>query len=224
MNAPLLLSIQVGLPKRRGRENATDPMEHPWLSGIFKEPVQGPIWLGRTNLAGDGQADLENHGGPDRAVLGYAAEHYPVWREELHRPELAYGSFGENFTIAGLTEVSVCIGDTYALGEVRIQISQPRMPCWKLARRLGIKDITARVHHKGWGGWYFRVLKEGYVEGNLPLTLLDRPFPQWSVVRAYNVMDERDEDPQATVELASCSLLSADWRRYLLDRVLAPDT
>ena len=221
MTTPLLLSIQIGLPKHRGREDASNPMERPWLSGIFKEPVQGPIWLGRTNLVGDGQADLKHHGGPDRAILGYAAEHYLVWRKELQRPELAYGSFGENFTLAGLTEESVCIGDTYTLGEVRIQVSQPRMPCWKLARRLGIKDITARVHQKVWGGWYFRVLTEGYVEQNLPLALLDRPFPQWTVTRAYNVMDEREEDPQASAELATCSLLSVDWRRYLLERVLA---
>ncbi len=193
-------------------------MDRPWLTGFFKEPVEGPIWLGQTNLAGDGQADLKNHGGPDKAVLAYAADHYPAWRAELDRSDLPYGAFGENFTIAGLVEETVCIGDVYAVGEARVQVSQPRQPCWKIARRWRIKDLTARVQATGRTGWYFRVLAEGYVQPGLPVTLLERPFPQWTVTRAGEIMRDRRDNPVAAAELAACPLLSTNWRESLSPR------
>jgi len=218
MNAPLLLSIQVGLPRVLGTENASDPMDRPWSTSFFKEALEGPIWLGRTNLAGDGQADLKHHGGPEKAVLGYAAQHYPVWRMELNRPELEYGAFGENFTIAGLTEESICIGDTYAIGGACVQVSQPRQPCWKLSRRWRIKDLALRVQTTGWTGWYFRVLKEGYVEQNLPLILLNQPFPQWTIARANEIMHHQCSNRDAAAELAACPLLAPNWRQTLCSR------
>lgn len=190
-------------------------MDRPWTTGFFKEPVEGPVWLGRTNLAGDGQADRENHGGPDKAVLAYSADHYPLWRAELNRPDLPYGAFGENFTIAGLSEETVCIGDVYAIGEVRVQVSQPRQPCWKIARRWRIKDLTARVRETGRTGWYLRVLEEGYVEAGLPVALLERPFPRWTVAHATEIMHHRRENPEAAAELAACPFLSAVWRETL---------
>ncbi len=216
MAKAVLVSIQVGLPRKLGVADAADPMDRLWESGFVKEPVSGPVWLGRTNLAGDGQADREHHGGPDKAVLAYAAAHYPLWRAELNRPELPYGAFAENFTIDGLTEETVCIGDVYAIGEARVQVSQPRQPCWKIARRWRIKDLTVRVRETGRTGWYLRVLQEGYVEPGLDVVLIERPFPQWTVARATEVMLHRREDRQAAAELAECPLLASDWRRVLL--------
>src|SRR5262249_2979764 len=98
-------------------------MDHPWTTGYFKEPVAGPVQLTWTGLAGDGQADLVNHGGPDMAVLVYAAAHYPAWREELKQPQMPYGGFGENFTVTGLTEADVYIGDVCAVGAAKVQVS-----------------------------------------------------------------------------------------------------
>ncbi|NOZ27173.1 MAG: MOSC domain-containing protein [Chloroflexi bacterium] len=216
-----LVSIQVGLPRRWGDPDASDPMDRAWESAIAKEPVQGPIRLGSTGLAGDGQADRKNHGGPDKAVLAYAAAHYPLWRAELALPDLPHGAFGENFTIDGQTEESVCIGDVYAIGDVRVQVSQPRQPCWKIARRWRIKDLTARVVETGRIGWYLRVLAEGYVEAGMPVTLLERPFPQWTVARAMAVVQNRRQDREAALELASCPVLSQEWRDKLL--VVAED-
>jgi len=190
-------------------------MDRPWVTGFFKSPVTEQVWLGRTGLAGDGQADGKNHGGPDKAVLAYAADHYPLWHAELNRSDLSYGAFGENFTIAGLSEETVCIGDVFAIGPVRVQVSQPRQPCWKIARRWRIKDLTARVLSTGRTGWYFRVLVEGYVRPGLPVALIERPFPHWTVARASEVMHRRRDDPAAAAELAACPLLSASWRRSL---------
>jgi MOSC domain-containing protein YiiM len=96
-----LYSIQIGTPKNYGFEDAADKHDKPWTTGFFKTRIQGPVFVGTTNLAGDGQADLKNHGGIDKAVLAYSADHYPKWRDELRMPDMPCGAFGENLTIAG---------------------------------------------------------------------------------------------------------------------------
>jgi MOSC domain-containing protein YiiM len=215
---PVLQSVNVGLPRTRGVAGAADPMDRPWTSGIFKEAVAGPVWLGRANLTGDGQGDLKNHGGLDKAVNAYPADHYPVWRAELGLADFPPGAFGENFTIAGLTEWSACIGDIYAVGQARLQISQPRQPCWKLARRWRLRDLSARVERSGRTGWYFRVLAEGTVEAGLPLVLIERPFPRWTVADANDLMTGRTKDRAALAALAACPPLAAGWRETLARR------
>lgn len=219
MTTPSLLSIQVGLPKRRGVVGSKNPMERPFQSGIFKDNVEGRVWLGAENLAGDGQADLQNHGGTFRAVLAYSAEHYPVWRTELSLPDLPYGAFGENFTISGLDEETVCIGDVFSIGEAKVQVSQPRQPCWKLARRWNMKDLTARVHYHGWGGWYLSVVQQGYVQAGTPVVLEKHPLPGFDIAFVYALMNQQIDDPQAMAELANCEWLSPGWRAVFAERV-----
>lgn len=210
-----LLAIQIGLPQEMGQEGAADPMDRPWRSGIFKATVAGPIWLGRTNLEGDGQGDLVHHGGPEKAVMVYAAAHYPAWREELGMPDLPYGGFGENFTVDGLTEADVCIGDIFAVGEALVQVSQPRQPCWKLARRWRMKELAARTQATGRTGWYFRVLREGNVQAGDSLLLQERPLPQWSVARANHLMHVDRDDRAGAMELAASPYLATNWRETL---------
>jgi MOSC domain-containing protein YiiM len=210
MSNPQLLSIQVGLPDTHGADSIS---KQSWKSGIFKAPVEGKVWLAKLNLAGDGQADLRVHGGPYRAVLAYNAGRYPAWREELNIPELPYGAFGENFTVSELTEENVCIGDIYQVGEVTLQVAQPRQPCWKLARRVGVKDLSARVQQRRNGGWYHRVLQEGYVEAGLPITLIERPNPSFTIDRVFALMDEVIQDAPLAAALAECEALSPGWRK-----------
>lgn len=186
-----------------------------WTSGIFKTTMHGPVHVGTINLHGDGQADLDNHGGPDRPVLLYSAEHYPFWRDTLMRPELGHGWFGENFTVSGLTEETVCIGDTYQVGDVTFQISQPRNPCWKLSRRVGVFDLAAQVERTGKSGWYARVLVEGDVEANTGVELVERPHPKFTIRYAQQVWKNRRSAMDPALELSQCPHLSADWRRYL---------
>lgn len=213
-----LLSVQVGLPRTHGREGARDPMDRAWTTAFFKEPVAGPVWLGPTGLAGDGQADPRYHGGPEKAVLAYAASHYPLWEAELGLGAMPPGGFGENFTVAGQDETSVMIGDVYAVGGARVQVSQPRGPCWKIARRWRIEDLTARVQATGRTGWYLRVLEEGPVEAGAPVELLDRPHPEWSVAHANAVLLAKPQDPAALLELAACASLTPAKRRSLREK------
>src|SRR5262249_31091161 len=150
-----------------------------------------------------GQADLVNHGGPDMAVLVYAAAHYPAWREELKQPQMPYGGFGENFTVTGLTEADVYIGDVCAVGAAKVQVSQPRQPCWKAARRWRLKELPKRIIETGRSGWYFRVLQEGVVEAGMSVELVERPCPSLSVVRANHIFYHGQDDREATAELAA---------------------
>jgi len=211
-----LASIQVGKPKSLGDPAAANPVDQPWTTGFFKSPVPGPLWLGSTNLEGDGQADLRVHGGPDKAVLAYSAGHYPRWNKELDRGDLPSGAFGENFTLEGLAEANVCVGDVFDVGEARVQVSQPRGPCWKLARRWRLADLPARVLKSGRTGWYLRVLREGEVEAGLPMTLIERPFPEWTIARV-NEVAYRTRDPGDAARLADCASLAAGWRQLFAD-------
>ncbi len=217
-----LLSIQVGLPQTFGRADAPDPLDQAWTSGIFKEPVAGPVWLGITGLAGDGQANRDAHGGPDKAVNVYPQVHYAHWAAALDLTDLSGGSFGENFTTAGPLEAQVCIGDIFDVGAARVQITQPRQPCWKLARRWRLRDLAATVQRSGRTGWYLRVLQEGWVAAGDALVLLDRPHPEWPVTTANAVMFERTADHAAAQALAACPALSTSWRDTLMQRIARP--
>jgi MOSC domain-containing protein YiiM len=205
--ASVLVSLNVGSPARLNGDE-------PWTSGIYKSPVSGRIALSSTNLAGDGQADLNVHGGPDKAVCVYAADHYEFWRESLGVPECAPGWFGENFSVAGQSESDVAVGDTYRIGTAVVQISQPRAPCWKLGRRWSRPDMPKLVLQSGRTGWYLRVLDSGEVECGETLTLVDRPFARWTIDAVNAVAYSRGGtvNVDAARELAGCPALAESWR------------
>ena len=206
---PLLVSIRVGRP-------TTIHGDVRWATAFFKSPVSGPILLRFTNLEGDRQADLRVHGGPDKAVCVYSGDHYPAWRDELGRPDMGFGGFGENFTLSGQTEADVCLGDRYRMGEAVVEVSQPRGPCVKLARRWDRPDLPKRVVASGRSGWYLRVVQEGHVQARQPLTLIERPFAEWTIARVndvtYGLRATTLEDSQ---ELVRCPALARSWQRAL---------
>jgi MOSC domain-containing protein YiiM len=212
-----LLSIQVGQPKNFGQPDAIDLHDRPWTTAFHKEAVEGLVFVTPTNIAGDGQADLKNHGGQDKAICAYPKEHLHHWEGELGF-RLPHGGFGENFTTQGLLEGDVCVGDIFQCGMTVLQISQPRQPCWKLARRWRIKDLAARVEQTGRTGWYFRVLTEGSIQAPADFLLIHRPHPEWTVAAANEVMHHRKTDWEAASVLASCEALSVSWRTSLSHR------
>jgi MOSC domain-containing protein YiiM len=215
---PTIVSVQVSRVRWFGTPDAADPMDRAWSTGFFKEPVGGPVRVTPTGLNGDEQADRMNHGGPDKAVLAYSADHYPGWRTELGMPELPFGAFGENLTVSGLTEADVCVGDVWRAGEVVFEVSQPRQPCWKLARRWRVKALPAVVIRTGRSGWYLRVLTEGELAAAAEMTLEERPNPAWAISRANEVMHHQKADGELAGELARVPQLSMSWRETLTAR------
>ncbi len=213
-----LASIQCGSVTDLLSAGTSEWWDKPWQTAFDKQPVVGPVQAGALGLAGDAQADLANHGGPDKAICVYPASHYPHWRSALNLPDLPHGAFGENFTVADAAEDDVCIGDVFRIGGAIVQISQPRQPCWKLARRWRVKDLAAQVERTGRTGWYFRVLQPGEVDAGQLVEPAGRPHPEWRVSLANEIMHHREADHAAAAALAACPALSASWRESLARR------
>jgi MOSC domain-containing protein YiiM len=209
-----LSSIQVGKPCLIGEPGA---QTKPWTSGYGKQRVLGPVLLRSLNLEGDGQADQRFHGGPDMAVLAYAAGHYPLWRVELDWPGLDHGAFAENFTVEGADEDSTCIGDLWEVGAAQLQVSQPRKPCANISRFWHRDDLLKRVESTGRIGWYLRVVREGRVEAGQEIRLLGRPHPEWTVALAMQARVNKSRDAETARRLAECPALGADFREKLLE-------
>src|SRR5699024_7051453 len=219
MNEPFIHKIFTGKVKQLGDASATDPMDKPWKSAMFKEETDGQIWLGKTGLYGDEVADRKNHGGPEKALFAYPIKHYTYWQQDLQLDSIDVGAMGENLSVLEMDEFSVCIGDTYHFGDAVIQVSQPRRPCWKPARRHRVTDFALRIQNSGRTGWYYRVLKEGYLKAPTDLALLERPFPEWTVEAANEVMYVRKKDLEAARALADCQKFAPNWKRSLYKRL-----
>ncbi len=209
-----LLSLQLGRP-HESVSHLKDGNDAKWVSSIWREAVTGRVHLGRTDLDGNAQADLKNHGGPDKAVCCYSAEHYPDWRSllGLSEEEFGCGAFGENFTVSEMTEDAVCLGDIYTIGTATVQVSQPRMPCWKVGRRWQRPDLPREMTASGRTGFYLRVLTEGEVGAGDTLALQDRPLPDWTVARLNDALYVHKNDPTQDEELSRLPLLAEAWRR-----------
>jgi MOSC domain-containing protein YiiM len=180
-----VVSVQVGQIAPLGREGVP--------SGFIKRPVTGAVMVEKLGLVGDQQADLRVHGGADKAVYCYPIEHYARWREMLQGKEdlLVPGGFGENLTTQGLDEGRVCIGDIFQMGRARVQVTQPRQPCFKLALRFEDSQMIKAMVRYGLSGWYLRVLEPGLVEFGASIAMLDRPNPAWSITRLNRLLGRR---------------------------------
>lgn len=219
MSKPYIEKLLVGKVKQMGEPDAARLMDKQWESAMFKECVEGNIWLGKTGLTGDEVADTKNHGGLEKAIFAYSITHYDFWKKELDLGTIGMGAMGENLAVSHIDENSVCLGDTYQFGDAIIQVSQPRQPCWKPARRFRILDFALRIQQTGRTGWYFRILKEAYVHDKLELILLERPRPEWTIAKCNEVMHLKKDDLQLTRELASCEFLAQSWKETLSKRL-----
>lgn len=205
------------MPKKMSFVASGDGAASEWSSGIFKHPVAGPVFVGATNLEGDGQDDLVHHGGPDRAVLIYSAIHYPHWESQLGRA-LPPGAFGENLTVDQPTETEICLGDVWETDDLVLEVSQPRLPCFKLARRLDAPGLNLKVMEAMKGGWYCRVLREGSVTAGDVFRLSSRPNPEWTIARAFHLFLHGKEDPAGLQDLAKLDVLSQLWKDGIANR------
>ena len=209
-----LLSVNVGRPSYLGEHRG-----HAVTSGIVKRPVtQESLWLDRLNLEGDGQADLEVHGGPDKAVYAYPSEHFPAWMVELHQ-DLGPAAFGENLTIAGWLEEDVRIGDKWSWGDALLEICQPRWPCYKLSMHRRSGRIAPRLRETGRTGWYLRVLEPGRVPVAGPIEVVER-HPAGVTVRDVHEARRRGVSHDELMRLIAVEPLAGEWRAGLADRFL----
>ncbi len=202
-----LLSVNVGLPR-----------DIPWQgktvhTAVWKAPVQGPRVVRWLNIDGDGQGDLAGHGGEHRAVLVYQMESYRFWQSELGRNDFTYGQFGENFTVDGLPDREVCIGDRYRIGSALFEVSQPRVTCYRVGIRLNEPQMAALLVARGRPGFYLRVLEEGQVEAGDEIVLVEIG-PEGMTVFEINALLYMPGHPRSEIERAlRIPALSAGWRR-----------
>jgi ferredoxin-NADP reductase/MOSC domain-containing protein YiiM len=204
-----LLSVNVGLPRDITWQGKT---VH---TGIWKAPVEGPRMVRRLNIDGDGQGDLAGHGGERRAVFVYQMDSYRYWQSHLRRNDFVYGQFGENFTVDGLPDAEVCIGDRYRIGSALFEVTQPRVTCYRLGIRMNEPEMAALVVKHGRPGFYFRVLEEGEVEAGNEITQV-ASGPERMSVSEIDALLYKPGHPRDQLERAlRIPTLSVGWRRSL---------
>ncbi len=203
-----LLSINVSKPKPIQYGGKTV------YTGIFKEPVSGTVMLREKNIDGDGQGDLRVHGGTYKAIYGYPFEHYAYWQQELQRDDLNYGQFGENLTVEGLLEEAVHIGDVFEIGTtVKLQITQPRIPCFKLAYKMGLPEFPKQFLESRRVGFYFRVLEEGEITAGDAITRIEVASEPMSVTEIVNLRYFDTDNHEKIAQARQQPALSPSWKR-----------
>lgn len=203
-----ILSLNVGGPREVEHQGRTV------LTSIYKFPVAGRIHVDRLNIAGDEQSDLTVHGGFDKAVYAYPSEHYPLWREEDPELDLPWGAFGENLTTEGLSEQTVHIGDRLRAGTAEFVVTQPRMPCFKLAIRLDRPAIGKSFLQSGRTGFYLRVLKEGEIAAGDPIEVIGRDERAVSVAEIVSLYTTERHNQELLRRAVQLPALPEAWRDY----------
>jgi MOSC domain-containing protein YiiM len=203
-----IISVNVGLPREVNWKGKTVS------TGIFKEPISERVMVRSLNLDGDGQADLTVHGGLEKAVYVYPFEHYDYWQSELPDTELTLGNFGENFTTTGLTEDELNIGDRFGIGTVKLMVTQPRLPCYKLGIRFGRPDMVKSFLASRRTGFYFSVLQEGEVGTGDTLELVSRDENNITVADITQLYTREQTNPELLHRAVQLEALPKSWRDY----------
>ncbi|WP_104401861.1 MOSC domain-containing protein [Vibrio penaeicida] len=189
-------------------------------SGIDKHPVEGRYWVNELGIEGDEQADKRYHGGVEKALHAYASEHYERWVAKLGDAPRFHqiGAFGENLSTKGLDEDTICLGDIYQIGECLVEVSQGRMPCWKLNVRFDRPDMSLLLQETLWTGCYFRILREGHIEAGDDIYLTERPFPEWPLSKVTGLIFTGCMEEQTLQSLLNAPLVDS-WRKLVERRL-----
>ena len=191
------------------------------MTGIFKTPVVGRVMVRRTNLDGDRQADLSVHGGADKAVYVYPSEHYATWTQELGRSDLAYGQFGENLTVENMLEETVHIGDTFRVGGALVEVTQPRVPCYKLGLKMGSAKFPKQFLASHRTGYYVRVLEEGNIGEGDSIEYISTDPEQMTIRQAVHLAFFEQEDVAMLEKVLRIRALSQDWRAMFQEQLVS---
>jgi ferredoxin-NADP reductase/MOSC domain-containing protein YiiM/ferredoxin len=213
-----LVSVNVGMPKNVRWRNKTV------YTGIWKTPVEGPVMVRRINIDGDGQGDLAGHGGEQRAVMVYQTESYDFWKTYLNREDLVPGHFGENFTITGLSDGEVCIGDRYQIGEAEFEVTQPRVTCFRVGLRLNEPEMPNLLVAQHRPGFYFRVITEGQVRAGDDIVRTRRGRHELSVAEVDALLYLPNRNIEQLRKVVDVPALSPGWMESLRDMLQAHDS
>ena len=186
-------------------------------TGICKQPVDGPVYITKEGIEGDAQADRKNHGGADKAVYAYAVENYRFWENELGRV-LHYGQFGENLAVSGMTDDLVHIGDIFQIGQIAVQVTQPRVPCNKLGMRMEDAGFVRRFHFSGRVGFYLRVLQEGSLKSGEPIERLVIDPGELTIRDAMLALNKNPRQQEIIRRALAIPALSEAWRESLTEK------
>ena len=208
-----LLSVNVSRPREVAHGSKTV------TTGIFKEPVEGRVMLGTLNLDGDGQADLVGHGGTYKAAYAYSVENYEYWKRELRRADLTFGQFGENFTVEGMPEDEVHIGDVFRVGGALVEVTQPRVPCYKLGLKMGLKGFEKTFLASCRVGFYLRVLEEGEVGAGDGLDRVWTDPERITVREMCHLLYFDPENLEGAKKALRIRALSPGWRQSFEERL-----
>ena len=201
-----LLSVHTGKVAPLGPEGVP--------SGFVKLARTEPVAVEANGLNGDAQADLSVHGGPEKAVYGYGADHYPHWAAEhpRHAVRFSPGVMGENLAIAGLRETEICVGDIHRVGTALLQVCQPRQPCFKLGLHFDDPLMVKAMVQNQRSGWYYRVLEPGRLRAGDAVTLQDRPHPAFAFARLVEIVYRRNPTREELKRMSSLDGLARQWR------------
>ncbi|TDM39516.1 MOSC domain-containing protein [Macrococcoides canis] len=199
----------IGKPKQLGDASAMDKMQQAWVSAINRDRVDGDF-VDVFGFIGDEVADKKHHGGVDKAVFCYPYTHYELWCRELNL-DIDSGGFGENLCVTDMDESTVCLGDVYEIGSAKLQVTQPRKPCWKPARKHGELELSRITEENGRTGWYFKVLVPGEIKEGDEIHLVERMHDAWSIARCNDVM-HRSVDMSDVKEMSELPELAETWK------------
>jgi MOSC domain-containing protein YiiM len=219
----------VPLPMKLISVNVGFPRDVPWLgrvvqTSIWKSPVEGRIHVAKLNLDGDQQSDLSVHGGLDKAVYAYPAEHYSYWRKELRDVDLPWGAFGENFTTQGLLEGQLLVGDRLRVGSAEFTVTQPRMPCFKLAIRFDSPAMVKRFLQSKRTGFYLAVLREGEVGAGDPIEREENRESELTIADIVSLYTSDAENQDLLRRATEIPALPEGWKEYFRKRLWNADS
>ena len=213
-----LVSVNVGMPKN------VEWHDKSVYTGIWKNPVEGPVMVRRLNIDGDGQGDLAGHGGEQRAVMVYQTESYEFWKTYLGRKDLQPGHFGENFTVTGLADDEVCIGDRYRIGDAEFEVTQPRVTCFRVGVRLNEPEMPSLLVSQHRPGFYFRVITEGRVRAGDDIVRTSRGRHELSVADVDALLYLPNRNIEQLRKIVEVPALSPGWQESFRDMLAAHES
>lgn len=205
----------IGGIQKIGEPHAENRLDQEWSTAAFKKPTPKAVFLTETGLEGDDVGDKKHHGGPEKALYAYSKSHYEKWTAEYPNIQFEVGLNGENVSVIGMDETTVCIGDIYQVGEAIVQVSQPRRPCWKPGRRVRWIEWGRRIQETGRTGWYFRTLKEGKIQQHVVFQLIERPCADWTIAEMNDVLYHHNDNAKNCVSCLQAIIRRLPGKRKL---------